>query len=222
MGREQIDAHNRLALDGRNQLQINFTLYEKAAAGVDWGDVELQIPYPTDELFSLISATGEVYTEAAETEGSVRFEQIPPGVYTLSSSSGYWQPGLEVYPSRQLTLTLPTQAPPWDWQLYSDPTAEGKEGIFVQVLGRQDLPVYLSDSEGDERHARTGSVEGEPFSAWFAPLEPGLYLLTPHGLEIQAVLELPRMTVLTVIFRRSGGLSGASQLRYSPLAQISG
>lgn len=221
LGREQIDARNRLALDGRNQLQVNFTLYERTAEAGDvaWGAVELQIPQPTDDRFTLTSAAGEIYTESAEAEGRVFFDQIPAGVYTLSSSSGYWQPGLEVYPNRQLTLTLPAQAPPWDWQVYSDPTEEGQEGILAQVLGRQDLPVYLSDSEGNEARARTGSVEGEPFSAWFAPLDPGLYLLIPHGLDVQAALELPRGAVLTVIFRRSGGLSGASQLRYSPLGQ---
>jgi hypothetical protein len=219
LGREQSDARNRLALDGRNQLQINFTLYERASQtdGVDWGVVELQMPNPTDETFTLIRTSGEIYSAVGVSDGRVRFDQIPSGAYTLSSSSGYWQPGLEVYANRQLTLTLPPQAPPWDWQIYSDPTEEGREGIFVQVLGRQDLPVYLSDSEGNEARARTGSVEGEPFSVWFAPLEPGLYLLTPHGLDVQAAIELPRLTTITVLFRRSGGLSGASQLAYSTL-----
>ncbi|MBX2998298.1 MAG: hypothetical protein KF893_07270 [Caldilineaceae bacterium] len=220
VGREQSEARNRLALDGRNQLQINFTIYDEldsSGGAEDWGAVEIQIPNPVDEFFTLISISGEFYTESVEQEDRVRFEQIPPGAYTLSSSSGYWQPGLEVYPNRQLTLTLPAQAPPWDWQIYADPTEEGQEGILVQVLGRQDLPIYLSDSEGNEQCAYTGSVEGDPFSAWFAPLQPGQYLLIPHDMDIQAPIELPRLTTFTVIFRRSGGLSGASQLHYTPL-----
>lgn len=224
--REQSEARNRLALDGRNQLQINFTIYEERAVSgatdVEWGAVELQIPNPMDEFFTLIGISGESYTEAVASEGRVRFERIPPGAYTLSSSSGYWQPGLEVYPNRQLTLTLPAQAPPWDWQIYTDPAEEGMEGIRVQVLGRQDLPLYLSDSEGNELRAQTGSVDGDPFSAWFAPLPPGPYLLIPQGLEIQAPIQLPHLNTLTVIFRRSGGLSGASQLQYAPLGIVNG
>jgi hypothetical protein len=222
---EQAATRNRLALDGKNQLQCDFVLYIEPAQDhpvVDsWGRVELTLSDDGDLVeagsFSLIGESGDVYVPTAVVNNHVWFDQIPPGVYTFSGD-GYWQPGLEVFAEYHLSVDLPSQSPLWECDISEIATIATTEGIRVQVLGRHGVTVHLSDEDGVKQVTQTGSAADQAFSAQFEPLQPGRYELALEEMDVQTSVNLAAQTRVVVRFWRSGALGGALKISYNPLS----
>ncbi len=227
-GQEEKTARNRIGIDGKNQVQINFTHFLDDAASVrsdeGLGAVEIYTPdfssMGVEEPFRLLDDSGAVYTQAQESEPQiVRFESIPVGIYTLSGN-GYWQPGLDVHARQVLSVTLPDLSAAWDWRVDEQTVAEGREGILIHVLGRHGLPIRIIGEAGAEHYTETGTVEDAPFTAWLDQLPLTTYVVAPDGLDAEATIELVPGRFVIVTFRRDGVSAGLPQVAYRSLKDL--
>ena len=225
LGHEQTTARNRIGIDGKNQVQVNFTIVadelSTQRSDDNLGMVELHLPEGAelDEDFRLVSVAGDFYIQAALTQAAlaegqpIRFDGIPGGIYTLSGN-GYWQPGVDVQARQVAVITLPALAPAWTWRVDEQTVGEGGEGILIHVLGRGGLPIVVVNEEGEQRVTATGSIEDAPFSAWIDQLPAGGYFISPEGLDAEAIVTLEAGRRATVTFRRNGVSAGLSHISY--------
>ena len=227
-GQEQTTARNRIGIDGKNQVQVNFACSPADAAGTrsdtGLGAVEVHTPdldvVGDDEPFRLLSESGAVYTQSRQGEPqNVHFESIPAGIYILSGN-GYWQPGLDVRAQQVLSVTLPDLSPAWDWRVDEQTVADGREGILIHVLGRNGLPIRIIGEAGAEHYTETGTVEDAPFTAWLDQLPLTTYVVAPDGLDAEATIELVPGRFVIVTFRRDGVSAGLPQVAYRSLKDL--
>jgi hypothetical protein len=215
-GYEHMAARNRLALDGKNQVECNFSLHSlsspEEAQAAERGGVRVHVPDLVGEAFTLIDMDGGHETQRVSADGIVRFQRVKSGTYTLGGS-GYWQPGLEVLRGRHLVVELPPLAPIWDWEVIYHPTLTQKGMVRVQVSGRQGVTVRLEGEHGMRQETETGAAS-DFFFAHFGPLGPGEYTVMPEGLDAQADFELPADNAATIIFRRGGAFGGHLRVFY--------
>ncbi len=111
-------------------------------------------------------------------------------------------------PSPVVTLTpSPTATPTAGWiGRELDPLPDSGGVVRVWVRGQYGLPVSIVVANGG--WGTTGYVgskpEYGPDALEFAPLRPGRYTITPHGLGVSVTIDLAPARIAQVLFERSG------------------
>jgi hypothetical protein len=160
-------------------------------------------PEAAGKLARLVDAVGNEQRQAVGPDDLFRFDNLPPGVYSLHVEGGYTQPNLSVDGSNGVMVTFQPLNATWEAKVSPAGSMPGYSVVRVEVEGMRNLPVYIWKEDWEGMMRRTGTKpEYGDCAAEFAPLGPGHYMVEPEGLGLWADVELTGLEVVWVDFRR--------------------
>lgn len=197
-----------IALDGTNQVQIELRL--PFAPPVEMPKVALmrsaivgKAPGAAGQVARLVDSVGNEYKQTVHADDSVRFINLPAGIYTLMVGNGYRQEQLAVDGSNSLEVIFSGLLPRWEAEVSSAGSMPGYSVVRVEVENTPSLPVHIWKEDWEGMMRRTGSrPEYGQFALEFSPLGPGHYMIEPEGLGVWTDVELTGLEAIWINFRQ--------------------
>jgi hypothetical protein len=221
---------NRIFLDGRNQVEINFRLPQaeslsllSAVGGRGVGAIAGTAPGLAQGQLWLQDSQGTRYPLAINRNEQFYQANLPEETYRLSGG-GHLLTGLDILPGQVLELSLPPYRELWRWFLAPQPAAPGQAGdeetgqLTVTILGRQGAAVQVRSRHHGDRVGVTGAEGGDPFQAHFPALAPGGYWVQVDELDMRLSVDIEVGQSYDLQFWRQGGVAGVHQRHYRALA----
>lgn len=220
---------NRIFLDGRNQVEINFRLPQARAlvparlsGGQGVGAIAGTAPGLAHGQLWLQSSQGIRYPLPINRNEQFYQADLPEDTYRLSGG-GHLISGLDILPGQALEVALPPYRELWRWFL--SPQLPGPEqagepetgNLTVTVLGRQGARVQVRSRHHGDRAGVTGTGGGDPFQARFQGLAEGSYWVQVDELDMRIAVEIHAGQAYLLQFWRQGGVAGVHQRHYRPL-----
>ena len=198
-----------IALDGKNTVSIELVVMPEESFTPDGtartgrSVITGSVPEGAGKLARLTDAVGNEQRQIVDPNDAFLFDELPPGVYSVSVEGGYAQPGLTVDGANGLLVTFQPLSAAWEAKVSPAGSMPGYSVVRVEVEGMRNLPVYLwkEDWEGMTRRTGTKPEYGDCV-AEFSPLGPGHYMVEPEGLGLWADVELTGLEVVWIDFRR--------------------
>lgn len=207
VGVEASGQRQDIALDGVNQVDVDLLLpmQMRASAPVvqnGGGLIVGHAPGAAGRRARLVDAVGNEQRADVALDDTVRFEQLPPGEYTLTVEGGYEQGDLVVDGSNGHEVLFAPLASSWEVQVTRGESMPGYSVVRVEVEGLKDVPVYIWKENWEGMMKRTGgSTEQGPYALEFSPLGPGAYMIEPEGLGVWTDVELTGLEAVWITFR---------------------
>ncbi|MCB0152025.1 MAG: hypothetical protein KDE01_30760, partial [Caldilineaceae bacterium] len=139
----------------------------------------------------LVDGVGNERRATVDSDGSVFFDALPAGVYSLFVEGGFAQPNLEVDGAGGWNVVFSPVITLWESTVTNAGSMPGFSSIQVEVEGMPNHPVRVWQGEEDEFTLSTRSrPEQGVYTVEFKPLGPGLYMIEPEGLGMVETVEL--------------------------------
>jgi hypothetical protein len=169
----------------------------------------------------MIDAVGNERWSVTDAEGRFVFEELPPGVYSVSVDGGYQHSGVELDGAADVEILFSPVIAIWETAITNAGSMPGFSSVQVEVEGMPNLPVRIWQGEEEGLVARTGSSsaphkEPREHVVEFRGLAPGRYLVEPEGLGVWAEVEITGLEALWVSFRRRTEAVGPNEVRRAP------
>ena len=134
--------------------------------------------------------------------GAFSFTHLPAGLYTLHVEGGYLEEGLRLTGVNGIEVNFSSLRRAWHAEQSNAGAMPGFSTVRVEVAGRAGLPVHIWEDDGVSVVRRTGDAEDlGPHVAEFRPLQAGLYMIEPEGLDVRTEVELTGLETVWVTFR---------------------
>ena len=210
-GWEEDASEPDIALDGENRVAVNLALpelEEPAAEARPPGHggqsmITASVPQEAGSMARLVDGVGNERRATVDSDGSVFFDALPAGVYSLFVEGGFAQPNLEVDGAGGWNVVFSPVITLWESTVTNAGSMPGFSSIQVEVEGMPNHPVRVWQGEEDEFTLSTRSrPEQGVYTVEFKPLGPGLYMIEPEGLGMVETVELSGLEAVRVSFRR--------------------
>jgi len=200
-----------IALDGENRVAVNLSLPELEVPAAEMGTstqdgqsvITASVPHEPGSAARLVDGVGNERRATVDTDGTVLFDALPAGVYSLFVEGGYAQPNLEVDGTDGWNVIFSPVITLWESTATNAGSMPGFSSIQVEVEGMPNHPVRVWQGETEEFTLSTRSrPERGTYGVEFKPLGPGLYMIEPEGLGLVETVELTGLETMRVSFRR--------------------
>ncbi len=221
VGYEQIARRTNIALDGVNTVDVDLSLPVEPAvmsSAQSASKVIGNAPEARGALATLVDDVGNEYSRVVDERNTFEFAHLPAGLYALHVEGGYYQEGIRLNGYNGVEVGFSPLRRSWHAEKSNAGAMPGFSTVRVEVAGRSDLPVHIWQEDGASMVRATGSsTELGPHVAEFQPLDAGIYMVEPDGLDVQAEVELTGLETVWVTFREQVEPVAPNQIR--PLAQ---
>jgi hypothetical protein len=221
VGYEPIARRTNIALDGVNTVDIDFSLPiepEVTPSAQSASKVVGNAPEAKGALATLVDDVGNEFSRVVDDGNAFEFGHLPAGLYALYVEGGYCHEDIRLNGYNGIEISFSPLKRSWHAELSNAGAMPGFSTVLVEVAGRSDLPVHIWQEDGASLVRTTGSsTELGPHVAEFRPLDAGVYLVEPDGLDVQAEVELTGLETVWVTFRER--LEPVQPNRIRPLAQ---
>ena len=203
-------SRDQIALDGRNQVAVNFDL-PSVAQSVIFGTIANGAGRTVLLYASALGGKPLAQTQASNT-CQYSFERLPAGSYTVAVLAAPPATGIAAQRSNiavtgtnqmQADLILPTKGAKLKWVVEDGGEGPGFSVVRCRVTADpgRNVRLWCEGWEGITQQAGSKAEYG-PDACEFAPLGPGSYHVEPAGLDARAEVKVPPNRVMWIRFER--------------------
>ena len=205
IGYEQIARRTNIAMDGVNTVDVTFSLPAESA---DLPSVQAtsqvvgNAPQDMGALATLVDDVGNEYSRLLDETSTFVFTHLPAGLYSLYVEGGYLQENIRLNGYNGIEVDFSPLRRSWHAEKSNAGDMPGFSTVCVEVVGRSDLPVHIWQEDGASMVRNTGSAaELGPHVTEFRPLDAGIFMVEPDGLDVRAEVELTGLETVWITFR---------------------
>ncbi len=222
VGYEELASRTNIAVDGVNQVEVEVQLSaESADVAAPFADSRIigRVERAAGALATLVDDVGNEFSRLVDEAGTFSFTHLPAGLYALHVEGGYLEEGLRLTGVNGIEVNFSPLTRSWHAEQSNAGAMPGFSTVRVEVAGRSGLPVHIWEEDGVSVVRRTGDAVGLGANvAEFRPLEAGVYMIEPEGLDVRTEVELSGLETVWVTFREQ--VEPVEPNRIRPLEQI--